>query len=73
MKATTHGKLRPQLKRIKLDLGTSDIWSRHSFHTWFIRQFVHPMRGFLENAIILFGPNMFNHVLPLWTETYLEK
>jgi hypothetical protein len=31
------------------------------------------MRGFLENAIILFGPNMFNNVLPLWTEIYLQE
>lgn len=73
LKASSHGKLRPQLKRIKLSLGTSDIYSRNEFHQWFIRQFVYPMRGFLENAIILFGPNMFNNALPLWTDVYLQQ
>jgi hypothetical protein len=72
LKASSYGKLRPQIKRIKLDFGGSDIYSRNEFHQWFIRQFTNPIRGILENAIILFGANMFNSMLPIWTSEYLQ-
>jgi hypothetical protein len=35
--ASTYGHLVPKLKRVRLDMGTSDVYSTNLFHQWFIR------------------------------------
>lgn len=70
--ATNFGKLSPKIKDIFIDFGTSDIFSSSVIHQSLLRQFVTPMRYFLENAISLFGANMFNRQLQSWTNYYLS-
>ena len=70
--ATNFGRLAPKIDRIYIDFGLSDIFSANAFHQAVLRQFVAPMRYFLENAIELFGANMFNRQIQNWTNWYLS-
>lgn len=68
--ATNFGRLSPKIEKMYIDFGTSDIHSMNFFHQEILRQFVTPLRYFLENALSLFGANMFNRQMQGWTNQY---
>lgn len=37
LNATSLGRIAPKLRKIKVDFGLSDIYSKYDFHQWFLR------------------------------------
>lgn len=70
--ASSYGKVRPTLHRLKVDFGQSNIYCINAMHQWFLRQWVSPLLVLLENSLTLFGSGMINKQLPRWTDDYLQ-
>lgn len=73
LNATTLGRIAPKLRKIKIDFGLSDIYSKYDFHQWFLRQLTNPIRYLLENAIILFGKDFINSKIQSVANEYFEN
>lgn len=71
--ASSFGRIRPTLQKIKLDLGTSAIVSESTVHQWLINQFITPCRYFFENSIVLFGAGVINPHLGYMVDEYLQN